>query len=205
VKNFHYESLHETVKPAYFIPMRQQVNPWIKMMVRIKPGDQRETIEQIQHLYEAYNPGFPFTFDFLDEAYAKQYETEVRVGVLSKYFSGLAIIISCLGLFGLAAFTAQKRQKEIGIRKVVGASVQNITMMLSRDFLKLILISLVIAFPVSWYLMDSWLKGFAYRINLSADMFILAGLATIIITLLTISYQSVKAALINPVKSLRSE
>ncbi|HTE00690.1 MAG TPA: ABC transporter permease [Mucilaginibacter sp.] len=205
VKNFHFESLHEPVKPAYFMPMRQEANPWIKFVVRIKGGQQKETIEQIKQLYEASNPGFPFSYDFLDEAYQKQYETEVRVGVLSKYFSGLAILISCLGLFGLAAFTAQKRQKEIGIRKVVGASVQAITLMLSKDFLKLVLIALLLAFPISWYLMSNWLQGFAYRIDLNAGIFLLAGLAIMLITLLTISYQSIKAALANPVKSLRSE
>jgi len=205
VKDFHFESLHEPVKPAYFMLMHQEANPWIKFVVRVKGGRQKETIEQIQHAYESFNPGFPFTYNFLDEDYQKQYETEVRVSVLAKYFSGLAILISCLGLFGLAAFTAQKRQKEIGIRKVVGASVQGITVMLSKDFLKLIVISLVIAFPVSWYLMSSWLQGFAYRIDLNAWVFLVAGLATILITLLTVSYQSIKAALANPVKSLRSE
>lgn len=205
VKNFHFESLHEAVKPAYFMPMHEEANNWIKFVVRIKGGQQKETIEQIKHLYESFNPGFPFTFDFLDAAYQKQYETEVRVGVLAKYFSTLAILISCLGLFGLAAFTAQKRQKEIGIRKVVGASVQTITLMLSKDFLKLVLIALFIAFPISWYLMSNWLQGFAYKINLNAGVFLTAGFATVLITLLTISYQSIKAALANPVKSLRSE
>jgi len=205
VKDFHFESLHEPVKPAYFMPMHEEANPWIKFVVRIKGGQQNETIEQIKHLYESSNPGFPFTYDFLDEAYQKQYETEVRVSVLSKYFSGLAILISCLGLFGLAAFTAQKRQKEIGIRKVVGASVQGITLMLSKDFLKLVLISLLIAFPISWYLMSNWLQSFAYRIDLNIGVFLLAGIATIIITIITISYQSIKAAIANPVRSLRSE
>jgi len=205
VKDFHFESLHEAVKPAYFMLLHQEANPWLKFVVRIKGGQQKETIEQIQHLYESFNPGFPFTFNFLDEDYQKQYETEVRAGILAKYFSGLAILISCLGLFGLAAFTAQKRQKEIGVRKVVGASVQGITVMLSKDFLKLILISLVIAFPVSWYLMSNWLQSFASRVDLNAWVFIVAGLATILITLITVSYQSIKAALANPVKSLRSE
>ena len=156
-------------------------------------------------MYKAYNPGFPFTFNFLDEAYQKQYETEVRAGILSKYFSGLAILISCLGLFGLAAFTAQKRQKEIGIRNVVGASVSGVTLMLSKDFLKLVLISLLIAFPVAWYLMNSWLQGFAYHVNIGIGIFLISGASTLLITLLTISYQSIKAALANPVKSLRSE
>ena len=124
---------------------------------------------------------------------------------ISKYFAGLAIIISCLGLFGLAAFTAQKRRKEIGVRKVVGASVADITSMLSKDFVKLVLIALCIAFPASWWLMNSWLQGFAYRVHISAGIFFMAGVSIILITLFTISYQSIKAAIANPVKSLRTE
>lgn len=205
VKDFHFESLHEPVKPSFFDLQPQGTNPWFRIMVRIKAGHQKETIGQIRQLYEAYNPGFPFTVGFLDEAYQKQYETEVRVAVLSKYFSGMAIIISCLGLFGLATFTAQKRQKEIGIRKVIGASVSTVVLMLSEDFLKLVLIALLIAFPVSWYVMSNWLQGFSYRVNIGAGIFVLAGAATILITLLTISYQAIKAALMNPVKSLKTE
>jgi predicted permease len=206
VKDFHFESLHEPVKPAYFtLQQNPGKNPWFKMMVRIKGTDQQQTIAAIQHLYESYNPGFPFTFNFLDEAYQKQYDTETRIAILSKYFAALAIIISCLGLFGLAAFTAQKRQKEIGVRKVVGASVVNIAGMLSKDFLRLVLISLLIAFPVSWWLMNSWLRGFAYRININAGVFLIAGISIVLMTVCTISYQSIKAALANPVKSLRTE
>jgi len=205
VKNFHFESLHETVKPAYFMLITQEKNPWYKIMARIRPGQQKETLDRIQQLYESYNPGFPFVYDFLDEAYQKQYEAEVRVASLSKYFSGLAILISCLGLFGLAAFTAQKRQKEIGIRKVVGASVNTIILMLSKDFLKLVLIALVVAFPISWWLLDKWLQSFAYRISISPWIFLGSGALVILITMLTISFQSVKAALSNPVRSLRSE
>jgi len=196
--------LHEVVKPAY-LKSDQGGNTWNKMMVSISGNNQKETIAKIQQLYESYNPGFPFTYNFLDEAYQKQYNTETRVAVLSKYFAGLAIVISCLGLFGLAAFTAQKRQKEIGVRKVVGASVTDITRMLSKDFLRLVLISLCIAFPVSWWLMNNWLQTFAYRINMSATVFLFVGFFIILITLFTISYQSIKAALANPVKSLRSE
>jgi ABC-type antimicrobial peptide transport system permease subunit len=204
VKDFHYESLHEPVKPC-FIGLEGQGNVWDKLMVRIKAGDQQQTITAIQHLYENYNPRFPFVFTFLNEAYQKQYDTETRIATLSKYFAGLAIIISCLGLFGLAAFTAQKRQKEIGVRKVIGASVENIAGMLSKDFLRLVLISLLIAFPVSWWLMNSWLQGFAYRINITAGVFLIAGISIVLMTVCTISYQSIKAAIANPVKSLRTE
>jgi putative ABC transport system permease protein len=205
VKDFHFESLHEPVKPAYFSLQSPDKNPWYKIMVRLKADHQHQTITAIQHLYETYNPGFPFTFNFLNEAYQKQYDTETRIATLSKYFAGLAIIISCLGLFGLAAFTAQKRRKEIGIRKVIGASVSNITTMLSKDFLILIGIALLIAFPVSWWLMNNWLQSFAYRISISYTVFLIAGVSIVLITLCTISFQSIKAAVTNPVKSLRTE
>jgi ABC-type antimicrobial peptide transport system permease subunit len=175
------------------------------IVARVQASNQRQTIAAIEQLYEKYNAGFPFTFNFLDEAYQKQYDTETRVSALSKYFAGLAIIISCLGLFGLAAFTAQKRRKEIGVRKVIGASVANITTMLSKDFLQLIFISLLVALPVSWWLMSNWLQSFAYRISLTPYLFAIAGISVILLTLFTISYQSIKAAMANPVKSLRSE
>ena len=205
VKDFHFESLHETVKPSYITLLHEGANPWYKIMARIKPTNQQQTIADIQHFYESYNPGFPFTFNFLDEAYQKQYETEARVSVLSRYFAGLAILISCLGLFGLAAFTAQKRRKEIGIRKVIGASVNNIAVMLSKDFLRLIVISLLIAFPLAWWLMNNWLQSYAYRIKIEPFVFIISGASVILITLITISFQAIKAAVANPVKSLRTE
>ena len=174
-------------------------------MVRISSQKEKETIQAIQNYYEAFNPGFPFDINFLDEAYQKQYLTETRVATLSRYFAGLAIIISCLGLFGLATFTAQRRQKEIGIRKVVGASVMDITTLLSGGFLKLILIAVLIAFPISWWSMTKWLQSFNYRISIGVDVFVLSGAAVILITLLTISFQSIKAALANPVRALKTE
>jgi len=200
VKDFHFESLHEAVKPAYLFLWGGNT-----IVARVQANNERQTIAAIEHLYEKYNPGFPFTFNFLDEAYQKQYDSETRISALSKYFAGLAIVISCLGLFGLAAFTAQKRRKEIGVRKVIGATVVSITTMLSKDFLQLILISLAIALPVSWWLMSNWLQSFAYRINITPYVFVIAGIAVILITLLTISFQSIKAAMANPVKSLRTE
>ena len=204
VRDFHFESLHEPVKPC-FITLAGPGNIWNKMMIKIKGGEQSSTLNAIQNLYASYNPGFPFEYGFLDEAYQKQYLTESRVGILSRYFAGLAILISCLGLFGLATFTAQKRQKEIGIRKVVGASVNNIVFMLSKDFLRLIGVAVVIAFPLAWWLMSQWLQGFAYRTHIGPGVFMIAGASVIIITLLTISVQAIRAALANPVSSLRSE
>lgn len=203
VKDFHFESLHEAVTPLYIALDYGQT--WDKVMVRLNSAGQKETIARIQSLYEKFNPGFPFEYNFLDAAYQKQYEAETIVSVLSKYFAGLAIVISCLGLFGLTAFTAQRRQKEIGIRKIVGASVSNIFIMLSKDFLLLIVIAIIIAFPLSWWAMNKWLQGFAYRIDVSAMVFFIAAAAIILITLTTISYQALKAAVANPVKSLRTE
>jgi hypothetical protein len=204
VKDFHFESLHEPVKPC-FISLEAQGNIWHKMMVRISAGEQAATLSAIEKLYASYNPGFPFEYGFLDEAYQKQYLTESRVGILSRYFAGLAILISCLGLFGLATFTAQKRQKEIGIRKVVGASVNNIVFMLSKDFLKLVFLAVVVAFPLAWWLMTEWLEGFVYRTTIGVEVFLFTGASVLFVTLLTISVQAIKAALANPVTSLRSE
>ena len=204
IKDFHFESLHELVKPCY-ITLDGPGNIWHKMMVRIKGKDEAATLQAIRNLYESYNPGFPFEYNFLDEAYQKQYITETRVAILSRYFAGLAILISCLGLFGLATFTAQKRRKEIGIRKVIGASVNGIVVMLSKDFLRLVLISLIIAFPLAWWMMHQWLQEFAYRVNIGSEVFLVTGASVFLITILTISMQALKAALTNPVTSLRSE
>ncbi len=205
VKDFHFESLRETVKPLYMKLIKQDSSPWNKLMIRIQSGNEMETIDKIKNLYESYNPGFPFDFHFLDDIYEKQYTAELRVGILSKYFAGLAILISCLGLFGLTAFTAQKRQKEIGIRKVIGASVPDLVLMLSRDLFKQVLIAIAIAVPLSWWSMNRWLNSFAYRITIPITVFLIAGLSIIVITILTISFQSIKAAFGNPVVSLRSE
>lgn len=201
VKNFHFESLYKKVEPFFFRFQQNNRN----VLVKLKAGKERETIARLGKFYKTYNIGLPFEYKFLDDDYRKLYASEQRVAVLSRYFAGIAIIISCLGLFGLAAFTAQKRQKEIGIRKVVGASASNIAALLSKDFLKLVLIAVLIAFPLAWWAMREWLNGFAYRINIGAGVFLAAGFSIILITLLTISFQSIRAALANPVKSLRTE
>jgi putative ABC transport system permease protein len=201
VKNFNFESLYEEVKPCFLNvdPNRRYV------LVKIKAGMESATIGRIRKLYQSYNQGIPFEYTFLDDDYQAMYTSENRVAILSGYFAGMAIIISCLGLFGLAAFTALKRQKEIGVRKVVGASVSHVVTLLSKDFLKLVVMAMLVAFPVAWWAMNQWLNDFAYRIPLSADIFVVVGLLTLVITLLTISFQTIKAALANPVKSLRSE
>ncbi|GAB3916378.1 permease prefix domain 2-containing transporter [Larkinella terrae] len=201
VKNFNFESLYENVKPCFF-----QADPVLpNIMVKVQAGTEKQTIERIQKTFEAYHEGLVFDYQFLDENYRALYAAERRIGVLSRYFAGLTILICCLGLFGLAAFTAQRRQKEIGIRKVVGATVGNVAVMLSMDFLKLLLIALLIAFPIIGWVLSRWLQEFAFHVDLGMGVFILAGLSITLITLLTVGYQAIKAALMNPVKSLRSE
>jgi len=201
VKDYHYKSLYEKVGPSFieYAPNNQTT------LVKIKAGSEQKTIAGIKSLFNRFNTGLEFNYSFLDDDYSKLYASEQRVAVLSRYFAGIAILISCLGLFGLAAFTAQKRQKEIGIRKVIGASVSNITTMLSIDFLKLVALSALTAFPVSWWMLSNWLESFAYRIHISPLVFVIAGASVIIITVITVSFQSIKAAIANPVKSLRTE
>ncbi|HEU4858400.1 MAG TPA: FtsX-like permease family protein, partial [Chitinophagaceae bacterium] len=202
VNNFHFESLHKNVKPLFILLEPKNAH---YIIAKINGGPEKATLDKVKDLYNKYNPGVVFDYEFLDEDYQALYASEQRVAVLSRYFAGLAIIISCLGLFGLAAFTAQKRQKEIGIRKVVGASVGNIAVMLSKDFVKLVLISVLVAFPVAWWAMNQWLENFAYRINIGWWAFVAAGIAALLIALLTVSFQAIKAALANPVNSLRTE
>ena len=201
-KDFHFESLHEKIKPLFFLLTPDDT---YRFIVKIEAGKEKQVIEALQQLYAQFNPGFSFDYSFLDTDYQALYTAERRVSVLSRYFAGLAILISCLGLFGLAAFTAQRRSKEIGIRKVLGATVSMVVLMLSKDFLKLVLIALIIACPLAWWVLTNWLHGFAYRVPMSFSIFIVAGLLIILITFATISFQSVKAALANPVKSLKSE
>jgi ABC-type antimicrobial peptide transport system permease subunit len=165
----------------------------------------KESLVQTAAIFKKYNPEYPFNYEFVDEAYAKKFDDEKRTGHLVSLFTLLTIFISCLGLFGLASYMAENRIKEIGIRKVLGASVQSITTLLSKDFLKLVLVSILLAVPISWYFMSKWLEDFAYRITISWWTFILAGMIALTIALLTVSYQAVKAAIKNPVNSLRSE
>jgi putative ABC transport system permease protein len=177
-----------------------------EMIVRIKPGnDPHKTLAAMAPVFKKYNPSSPFIAKFVDEAYAAKFEAEERIGNLAAVFTGLAIFISCLGLFGLAAFVAEQRTKEIGVRKILGASIVNLWSLLSKEFLKLTGISILIAVPLAYYGMRQWLKGYLYHVPLSWWIFAAAGAGIIVITLLTVSYQSLKAAFMNPVRSLRSE
>ncbi|PWT99074.1 MAG: transporter permease [Bacteroidetes bacterium] len=200
-KDYNFESLYKSVRPAFivFVPRSEST------IVKIRSTDQRATIARIENLYKKFNQNLDFNFRFLDDDYQLLYSSEQKVTILSRYFAGIAIVISCLGLFGLAAFTTQKRQKEIGIRKVVGASLQDVVYLLSKDFLRLILIALAISIPISWWAANQWLQSFAYRVNMRADIFIITSFAVILITIITISFQTIRAALENPVKSLKVE
>ena len=162
-------------------------------------------IAGMEKIFKQYNPAYPFEYTFTDEEYAKKFADEQFFGKLAALFAGLTIFISCLGLFGLAAYMAQNRIKEIGVRKVLGASVTNITVLLSLDFIKLVTIAIIIASPLAWWTMSNWLKDYGYRIQIQWWAFALAGFLSIFIALLTVGYESVKAATANPVKSLRTE
>ena len=203
VKDFNFNSLHIPIRP--FI-LYLGVNPWGgTLLVRSEPGKTRQVLDGLAGLWKRMNPKFPFTYQFSDEEYDKLYKSEVMASRLSNWFAGLAIVISCLGLLGLAMFTAEQRTKEIGIRKVLGASVGSVFRLLSGEFLLLVFLSLLIATPLAWLAMSKWLEDYAYHTNMSWWMFVLAGVAALAITFVTIGLQTIKAALNNPVKSLRTE
>ena len=162
-------------------------------------------LHALSSIFNKYNPAYPFTYKFADERYAAKFQLETLIGKLAGLFAVFAIFISCLGLFGLAAYTAEQRTKEIGIRKVLGASIPQVWMLLSKDFILLVIISCFIASPVALYFLTGWLQKYDYRISISPFVFILAGFAAIVITIITISFQSIRAAIANPVTSLRSE
>ena len=171
----------------------------------MQAGKERETIDKIGRLYKEFTGGLPFEFRFMDSDYDELYAAEIRVASLSKYFACIAILISCLGLFGLATFTVEKRTKEIGIRKVLGASATHIWHLVSKDFMVLILFSCLVAVPTSYYFLDEWLSAFAYRISISWWVMLAGGAGSLLIGLLTVSSKSLYAALRNPVDSLRYE
>jgi len=203
LKDFHFNSIHQTIDPLI---LRLDENwKWGTVLVRTKAGKTKDALAGLQKISKSVNPDFPFTYQFSDEEYTKLYNNEQIVSKLANYFAFLAIFISCLGLFGLATFTAEQRTKEIGVRKVLGASVANIVTELSLSFLKPVVIAWLIAFPIAWYAMHNWLQGFAYKIDIEWWMFALAGILTIGIALLTVSYQSIRSALVNPIKSMRTE
>jgi len=201
VRNFNFETLHHEVGPLAFMLSTGGGLASFK----INTANTNQLVAQIESKWRSLAPGLPFSYRFLDDSFDEMYRSEQRVGKIALVFSALAIFIACLGLFGLATFIAEQRTKEIGIRKVLGASVQGIVQMLSKDFIKLVAISFVIAAPVAWYFMHKWLQDFAYRINISWWIFVAAGLAALLTALVTVSFQAIRAAIMNPVKSLRTE
>jgi putative ABC transport system permease protein len=202
VKDFHYESLHENFKPVFLI---LEPNNTYRIMSRIAVGKEKETISSVERLYKKLNPGFSFEYNFLDTVYQSQYENEQRVAVLSKYFAGLAILISCLGLFGLAAFTAERRLKEIGIRKVLGSSEMGIVYLLSSDFTKIVFVAILIALPISYVVARYWLDDFAFKVQLQVWYFIASGILAMVIAWLTVGVQAIKASRVNPTQCLKNE
>lgn len=203
VKDMVMESPYQPIRPVIF-----HLQPsWARLItVRIKPGvPMQEGLAKIEPVFKKYNPGSPFVYKFTDEEYARKFSDEQRIGNLTTFFAVLAIFISCLGLFGLASFVAEKRTKEIGIRKVMGASVFNLWQMLSKDFVMLVFISCAIAVPLAWYALHQWLQQYEYRTQLSWWVFVMAATGALVITLATVSYHAVKAAIMNPVKSLKAE
>ena len=173
--------------------------------VKVNTADMAKMISAITGVWKSFAPNQPFRYNFLDERFAQMYDDVQRTGRIFTCFSILAIIIACLGLFALSAFMAEQRSKEISIRKVLGASVAQVTALISKDFVKLVLVAVLLASPIAWWAMSKWLQDFEYRVNISWWMFALAGMLVIAIALATISFQSIKAALTNPVKSLKTE
>ena len=202
VKDYHFKSLHSEIEPLILalVPSLYRY-----VFIKLEARDVPSTLASIKSNWNMFFPDTPFEYHFLDEAYDKLYRSEQRMGILFNYFTVLAILISCLGLFGLASFMAEKRTKEIGIRKVLGASLSGIIMLLNKQFTKWVLIANFISWPIAYYAMSKWLQGFAYRINLGIWTFALAALIALVIAVMTVSYQSVKAALNNPANSLRYE
>jgi len=203
VKDFHFRSLHEPIQPLIIRLRENEV--YGNIMVRTKPGQTKQALATVEKLCKTLNPEFTFTYSFSDEAYQKLYNNEQIVSSLCNAFAFLAIFISCLGLLGLAMFTAEQRVKEIGIRKVLGASLGSLFALLSKEFLILVIVALGIASPLAWWLMRMWLEGYSYRTTIDWWVFALSAVLAILIALITVSFQSAKVALLNPVKNLRSE
>ncbi|MDX1941602.1 MAG: ABC transporter permease [Saprospiraceae bacterium] len=204
VKDFHFRSLHEKIAPVYFF-----INPapnWrAQFSVKLSTNEISGTLQQMEQVWKKFEPNYPFAYEFFDEQFASLHDAEARTANVIRWFTFVAILITCFGLFGLSTYMAVQRTKEIGIRKVLGASVSSIVLLLSKDFLKLVVIGFVIAVPLAYYATNNWLQDFAYRINLNGWLFGMAGALAIVIAFITISFQSIRAAVANPVKSLRDE
>ncbi|MDX1941653.1 MAG: ABC transporter permease [Saprospiraceae bacterium] len=202
VEDFHLKSLHEAITPL--IICYYPANTWMAW-VKPAPGQTEAALAHVEKVTKAMNPGYPFLYFFADDEFEKQYRNETLTGHLANWFAIIAIIISCLGLFGLATYATERRIKEIGVRKVLGASVSDIVTLLSQDFVKLVLVAILIATPIGWWAMNRWLEAFTYRVDIQWWIFVAAGALALMVALLTVSFQAIRAAVINPVDSLRSE
>jgi putative ABC transport system permease protein len=206
IKDFHFASLHEKIAPlVLYYGASPHVPNGYRMYIKTSGKDAQKAIAAAAKMYARYNGDHPFNYSFLDAELDKLYRTDQRTGRLFNYFAGIAIFISCLGLFGLATFATAQRVKEIGIRKVLGASVTNIVTLLSSDFLKTVMIAILLSVPIAWFVMHKWLEDYAYRVSIDWKVFLLAGCMAVVIALFTVSFQAIKAAIMNPVKSLKSE
>lgn len=203
VKDFHFEDLHLPITPFVFALNNSQTYNYV--VAHAEAGEIQPILQSLEATWKRLNPNEPFEYSFLDEEFQRNYVAETRLSTIVGYFTFIAILISCLGLFGLASFNVEQRVREIGIRKVLGATVGNVVLLLSKDFLKLVLIAVLIASPLAWFIMNKWLQNFAYQTRIGVSVFVITTLAALLITGLTVSYQAIKAALMNPVKSLRSE
>jgi putative ABC transport system permease protein len=205
IKDYHFLSLHEEIQPLVLYNASPYGGTYYRMSLRVSPENIQETIGFLRSTWREFDSQYPLEFVFLDDQYDALYRTEERLGQLFGIFTALAIIIGCLGLFGLSAYSAEQRTKEIGIRKVLGATTSNVTMLLVREFTKWVLLAVVIAWPVGYYIMHTWLQNFAYRIGLGAGIFLLSALLALVIAMITVAYQAVKAAVANPIESLKYE
>jgi len=202
VKDFHYNSMRVAIDPMVLTLSRDELN---YLSVRIRAGDISQILQFLEQSWKEFAPRYPFEYFFIDKEFESYYRFEQRLGVLFRYSSVLAIVISCLGVFGLVSFSAEKRRKEIGIRKTLGASIPAIVALLSKEYLKLVIIANILGLPVAYFFMNRWLQQFPYRIIPSWVTFLTACIMTLVIALLTVSYQTVKAAVANPVKALKNE
>jgi putative ABC transport system permease protein len=202
VQDFNFQSLKEQIAPLIFFTFW---NNRSILYIRTSGNNAHQSIVSVEKQYKKYASDVPFSYQFLDKNFEELYKSDQRTGMLFNVFAGIAIFISCLGLFGLVTFTAQVKIKEIGIRKVLGASVAGIIQLISKDFMKLVIIAIIISIPISWWIMNKWLQGYVYRVDISWWVFVLSAGIAILTALLTVSFQSFKAAIANPAKSLRTE
>ncbi|MDP8211580.1 MAG: FtsX-like permease family protein, partial [Candidatus Stygibacter australis] len=209
VKDFHPNSVRQEISPMIIYLINDNLEARsggnLNLFIRLKGENLHQTMTDIKDIIQQYNPDDPFQYVFLDEHLSRMYEGEERLIQLFSYFTMMIIFIACLGLFGLASFTAEKRRREIGIRKVLGATIRQIVLLLSTEFSRWVLLANVIAWPLAWYFMNKWLENFAYHIQITLLNFIIAGLAALVIALFTVSFQALRAAMSNPIKSIRYE